>query len=228
LSRRTGTNCRVGDVATGEGISQAARDCDAIIHAASNPRGKAKARSTDIDGTRLLAALGIPVIYVSIVGVDRSPYSYYRTKLAGEQELIGSGTPWSVLRATQFHEFIDMLLSMSRAAGARLPWRTERSAPVYFPKDWRLGPVAADDVAGYLADMIDRGPTFQIEQFGGPQQLTSSQLAMRWVAARGGHFKRLPTAGRIAAAFKAGVTVPENPDAVGSMTWDEYLAKSSA
>lgn len=224
LSRRPGANLRVGDVATGEGLTQAVVGVDAIVHAASNPRGRAKARATDIEGTRRLAKFGIPLTFVSIVGVDQSPFHYYRTKYEAEQFLAESEAAWSIVRSTQFHEFLDYLLNSSRSLGSRVPWRSPADATVLVPSDWSVGSVSAWDVAEYLADVVERGPTFVIDQVGGPQRMTTRELADQWVGVRGGRVRALPTFGRLAASFKAGVTVPQNPDHVGAMTWSEYLS----
>jgi uncharacterized protein YbjT (DUF2867 family) len=69
----------------------------------------------DVEGTgRLLEAArgaGRPhVVHVSIVGIDRVPTQYHRSKLAAERAVIRSGLPWTVLRATQFHPFVLQLL----------------------------------------------------------------------------------------------------------------------
>jgi uncharacterized protein YbjT (DUF2867 family) len=80
---------------------------DAIVHCASDP---SKARQTEIGGTEnllLAARADVPhVVYVSIVGVDRNPISYYQAKLAAERVIESSLLPWTILRATQFHEFL--------------------------------------------------------------------------------------------------------------------------
>lgn len=218
---------RVADVATGEGLAQAVSGVDAIVHAASNPRGRAKARATDIEGTRRLAKFGIPLTFVSIVGVDKSPFHYYRTKHEAEQLLTESDAAWSIVRSTQFHEFLDFLLSASRSVGARVPWHSQSDASVLVPDDWNVGPVGAGDVAAYLVDVVERGPTFGIDQVGGPQRMTTRELALQWTGVRGGRVRAIPTFGRLAASFKAGVTVPNNPDHVGVTTWSEYLTGSA-
>ena len=61
------------------------------------------------------AALGAGsphLVFVSIVGVDRVPLGYYRRKLADEQLISTSGLPWTVLRATQFHDVVAALLGI--------------------------------------------------------------------------------------------------------------------
>ncbi len=71
------------------------------------------------------------LIYVSIVGVDVNPYGYYRAKFAAEQVFLGSGLPVTVVRATQFHSFVDDMLRMARR-GPVLP----------VPSGWQFAPVA--------------------------------------------------------------------------------------
>src|SRR5690606_25671592 len=84
------------------------RHVTTIIHCASNPRN---ADMVDIQGTEhLLRAVDKPalqhMIYVSIAGVDRSPYPYYKAKYEVEKMIMASGVPWSVVRATQFHDLV--------------------------------------------------------------------------------------------------------------------------
>src|ERR671912_1398770 len=102
-SRRTGF-----DLATGEGVREVLADADVVVHAATN----ARFRKVDLDGTRriirILQERSQPphLIYVSIVGVDRSPFPYYRAKYACELVLERSGLPVTVVRATQFHTLL--------------------------------------------------------------------------------------------------------------------------
>ena len=105
-----------GDLKTGEGIERAVGGMDVIVHAASATGNPLLGRSTDVGGTRrLLAAARVAgirhVVFISIVGVDRVAYPYYRTKLAAEKVVRDGGVPWSILRATQFHGFDDYLLT---------------------------------------------------------------------------------------------------------------------
>ena len=102
-SRRTGF-----DLATGEGVREVLADADVVVHAATNGRF----RKVDLDGTRriirILQERSSPphLIYVSIVGVDRSPFPYYRAKYACELVLERSGLPVTVVRVTQFHTLV--------------------------------------------------------------------------------------------------------------------------
>lgn len=70
---------------------------------------------------------GPHLVYTSIVGVDRVPFSYYKSKLATEQLIAASELPWTLLRATQFHNLIfSMCAALARPAGCRT-WPDPRS-----------------------------------------------------------------------------------------------------
>ncbi len=83
-----------------------------VVHAASNPRRRAK--ETEIEGARQVAAAardaGAHVLYVCIVGVDRHRYGYYRAKHAAERPSPTSGARWTIPRATQFHDLLHRAL----------------------------------------------------------------------------------------------------------------------
>lgn len=209
------------DAATGEGVQAAVAGVDAVIHAASDPR---RAEAVDVGGTRTLMdaarAAGVShLVYVSIVGVDRIPYSYYRRKLEAEEIVAGSGVPWSILRATQFHPFLEMLLR----AAARVP------LVIPLPTDFRFQSVDPAEVANRLVRSIAEGPGGRLRDFGGPQVLTLGEAAGNWRAERGIR-KRvvpLPLPGRTAAAFRMGLnTAPDGEP--GQVGWREWLRAHGA
>lgn len=108
------------DLIEGSGIEAAMADADVLIHAATAPQGDTEA--VDVEGTKRLldaaADAGVSnFLYVSIVGVDEIPFSYYQHKLAAEEAVEASPVPSTIVRATQFHSFVDELLS----GVARLP-----------------------------------------------------------------------------------------------------------
>lgn len=221
LSRQVGAGTHLGDLTTGGGVVAAAEGADLVVHAASDSRrfGRADDRQTEA----LLAAVRSAgavrhLLYVSIVGVDAIPFGYYRRKLACERLVAGSGVPWTVFRATQFHELVAELL---RRAG-KLP-----VAPL--PLDFQFQPVAALEVATRIADLLDAGPGGRAPDFGGPEVRTLGQLAWMWRAARGRPRRivnlRLP--GRVARGFRRGDnTCPEHAD--GSLPWAESIARAKA
>jgi uncharacterized protein YbjT (DUF2867 family) len=106
------------DLTTGAGLERAVEGTSAVIHCASDPRRP----KHDVEGTaRLIEVVrrgGVShLVYISIVGVDRVPVGYYRAKLRVERLVEDSGLPWTILRATQFH---DLVLGVLRRL-ARLP-----------------------------------------------------------------------------------------------------------
>ena len=150
LSRRprpTGTPTAVdwvsGELVSGRGLAAAVADVAVIVHCASNPHRP----RVDIDGTRNLVeaarAAGIwHLVDISIVGVDRVPYRYYQAKLQAERLVQASGLPWTILRATQFHQLV---LLVARDL-ARLP-----VVPV--PAATSFQPIDAAEVADRLAGL---------------------------------------------------------------------------
>src|SRR5262245_19822334 len=91
------------------GIAEAARGADAIVHCATRPFGGG---AVDVGGTRALLdasrAAGIQhFVFISIVGIERIPFSYYWNKVKAEAAIERGGVPFTILRATQFHELFD-------------------------------------------------------------------------------------------------------------------------
>src|SRR5688572_27988790 len=112
LSRRPGEGRSRGDleVPNDPGVAAAVAGVDAIVHCATGTDWRQPLR--DVRQTsNLLAAIGDArphLIYISIVGVDRVRLGYYRAKHLNERLIATSGPPWTVLRATQFHELLLM------------------------------------------------------------------------------------------------------------------------
>src|SRR5437870_878421 len=104
-----------GDLKTGAGLTKALAGMEAVVHAASATRQPMALRATDVRGTRRLLELarnaGIGhVVYVSIVGIEGVSYPYYWIKMAAETLVREDMVPWSILRATQFHSFMELTL----------------------------------------------------------------------------------------------------------------------
>jgi uncharacterized protein YbjT (DUF2867 family) len=159
------------------------------------------------------------LIYVSIVGVDRIPFRYYECKLEAERLIAESGVPFSILRATQFHSFVALLLNEA----SRYPF----IMPI--PSGFFVQSVAIEEVAARLCRAVDEGPNGMLRDFGGPEVLPIEEAATAWI----GHGRRnwalravpiyLP--GKIAAAFRAGYnTCPDGER--GTETWREWLKRS--
>lgn len=211
----------VGDLLGEQSLGAAFEGVDTVIHAAS-PRGR-KLVETTLRGTARVIeaarAAGVGhVVLISIVGVDRlRGFPYYRAKLAEEELLATSGVPFSVLRATQFHQLLAMLF------GAARPVRL-----VPYPAGALLQPVDPAEVAGPLADLVPAGPSGRVPDVGGPEIRPAGEYAAQWRAARGGLGLPLPVPGRrIGPALRGGaLTTPARR--VGTTTFAQWLARDDA
>lgn len=213
----TGTAAVVGDLRTGDGLANALRDVDVIAHCASSPFRKT--HQTDVEGTRRLAAAAsagtgaLPhLVYVSIVGVDRIPLSYYRQKFAAEKVVTESGLPWTILRATQFHQLLDYMFS-------RMP------VALFAFRGVRFQVLDAAECATRMAGLVGAPPAGRVADMGGPAARPMVELAREYRRARG--WRRpviaVPAPGKAGRAFKAGDNLaPDHPD--GTVTWEQWLA----
>ncbi|MCA1688303.1 MAG: NAD(P)H-binding protein [Actinobacteria bacterium] len=206
-----------GDLSTGENLEAAVREVSTIVHCATDPF---KMRQTDVGGTELLlqeaARAGVShFVFISIVGVDRNPYfPYYRVKLDAEHVVERSTVPWTILRATQFHE---LLLGPVRFLD-RMP------VVLPIPRGFRLQPMDAGEAADRLAELSLSEPAGRVPDAGGPEVLTSAELARAYLEAAGRKKRlvELPLPGKAARAFREGAQVC--PDrAYGRIRWEEFL-----
>ena len=203
------------DLLNGDGIEEAVKSSEVIIHAASDAT---KPQKVDVEGSaRLLAAaerLRVEhLIYASIVGVDQHPLKYYRAKLAVEHEIEASSVPFSILRATQFHQLVK------RFADA------QRMLPVMFgPRGVRFQVIDAAAVAAGIVDLVESGPRGRVQDLGGPEALPLKGLMRDYLRATG---RRRPVIGfrmpgASGKAFRKGLNLSPHRN-VGSMTWREYV-----
>jgi uncharacterized protein YbjT (DUF2867 family) len=210
----------VGDLADGAGLAAALDGVAVVVHCASDTKSAGK---TDEAGTRNLidaarAGGARPhIVYVSIVGIDLVPFRYYRAKLAVERLLEESGLPYSVLRATQFH---DLVLAVAQQA-ARLP-----VVPV--PSGVLVQPVEAGEVADRMAELALGEPVGRAPDFGGPQVWTAVD-AVRAVLRASGRRRpvvSVPLPGRMIAALRAGGLLVRDAEggAQGRHGFGEFLA----
>ncbi|MBT0993427.1 NAD(P)H-binding protein [Cellulomonas sp. DKR-3] len=226
LSRRPATDDApgigrvVGDLTTGAGLDTALAGVAAVIHCASEPG--TPARDVEAAGRLLIAAraAGTPhLVFISIVGVDAIPYSYYRAKLEVEGLVEAGGVPWTTLRATQFHQFVPRLLDRMTVAGLTV-----------LPGGTSVQPVEVREVAARLVDLVAAGPSGRVEDLAGPQVL-SAREAYRIVAAAQGRRPRsvsVPLPGKAFAAVRAGHHLAPPDHATGRVTLAEALADEAA
>lgn len=200
------------DLSTGEGLVKAIDGSHVVVHLASNARSP---EDTDIAGTvRLLEAIGGQhVIYMSIVGVDRHPFGYYQAKYRAEQLIADSGHPHTILRATQFHSFLEFILS-----------KLCRRRMAIVPSGFVFQPIDINEVAAELARLVEEQPAGLQPDLAGPEVLSAEYLARTFMEARGREapLMKIPVPGAAGRAFREGVHT--NPDrAVGTVGWSDYL-----
>jgi uncharacterized protein YbjT (DUF2867 family) len=213
LSRRTGPGLTTGDLLTGAGLPEALDGVGTVVHLATGPRGKG-----DVDAARALvravADAGVGhLVVISIVGIDENPLPFYRDKLAIERVVRESGVPYSLLRATQFHELVEGLLTAQRV----LPVLAAPAVP--------LQPIAVRDIAGRLVELAGSAPAGRVGDIGGPQQLGVPDLARIWARATGDRRRVVPVRlpGRVFAALRAGSALVPGPP-YGTTTFAQHLA----
>lgn len=160
------------DLATGAGVDRAVSGVGTIVHCATDV---VRHKAVDEEGTKRLLATaeeaGVAhLVYVSIVGVDTVSYAYYKSKLETEQIVGASEVPSTILRTTQFHDFVLAIAQQF----ARPPL-------VVVPR-LRVQPVDVRDVAERLADLVDAGPSGRVDDLGGPAVYRGEALLRRYLA----------------------------------------------
>ena len=199
----------VGDVQSGAGLDAAVDGVDTIVHC-------------HFPAEHLVAAAkraGTPhLVYVSIVGIDRVPFALYRRMLANERLIAESGLPWTVQRATQFHDLIAFLLRM-----------LAKPPVMALPSGQRFQPVDVRDVGERLAALALAEPIGRAPDFGGPQARTLDDLARSYLTIVG---KRRPIVpirlpGKVSGGIRAGgLLAPEH--SAGTITFEQYLGEQVA
>jgi uncharacterized protein YbjT (DUF2867 family)/nitrite reductase/ring-hydroxylating ferredoxin subunit len=218
-SRRTGV-----DVLTGAGLEEALRGAAVVVDASNAPSFDGPAATAFFTSAtrRLLAAeafagVGHHVL-LSVAGAGTvSESGYLRAKAAQEQSIVASGRPYSILRATQFFEFLDAI------ADAATRGRSVHVPPVH------VQPVAADDVARVLARIATGPPLMRAIELGGPEPFYLDALVQRVLGARGD--PRIVTLDRGAAYFGAPVgdrSLLAGAEAeLGRIRFEEWLARDT-
>lgn len=211
LSRSGGQDLTTGDLLTGVGISHAFGGAKIVVHLATGKRDIDQATAA-ISAAR--AAKISHFVLISIVGIDDIPLGYYKGKLRIEAELKDSGVQHTILRATQFHQFVDNLLS-----GARF-------SPVVLAPKFSFQPISTAEVAGRITELAGSEPAGRVSDIGGPEQRTALDLAVAVKSATSSRRPILSLAlpGKTFAGFAAGHNlVPGTP--YGKKTFEEYLTE---
>ena len=169
------------DVLTGAGLDDALAGADALVDVLNSPSFEAgpvmeffTTSATNLVEAARRAAVG-HYVALSIVGVDGLADSgYFRAKVAQETIITQSGLPYSIVRATQFTEFVDAITeSLTVGNEVRVP-------------DALIQPIPADEVAAGVARATAGAPRNGIVNLGGPRKITFEQMARDALARRGG------------------------------------------
>ncbi|WP_446217992.1 SDR family oxidoreductase [Micromonospora sp. IBHARD004] len=203
-----------GDLLTGAGVESAVAGTETVLHLAGGPKG-------DDEATRNLvrAASRAEVrhlVYISVIGADRVPLSWLRSKLDAERAIADSGLPWTTLRAAQFH---GLVLTMMQKM-AKLP-----VIPV--PGGLRLQPVDARDVAARLVELTLDKPAGLVPDLAGPRVYGMAELARGYLRARGKRRPMMPVRmpGKAGRAYRAGENLTLDGADLGARTWEDFLAE---
>jgi len=151
------------DLVTGAGLDAALTDVDAVIDVASIETLKAAEAIeffTAATGNLVSAAADAGVAHIvllSIVGIDRIPYDYYAGKVAQEKVIEASRVPWTIQRATQFHEFAAQMFASAKVG------------PLHVAPNARTQPIAAREVGERLADLAVGAPQGRVPDLAGPR-----------------------------------------------------------
>jgi uncharacterized protein YbjT (DUF2867 family) len=206
------------DLVSGRGLAAALAGC-AVVVDASNASAPKRAAQVLVAGSRHLLAAGERAgathhVGISIVGCERIPVGYYRVKTEQEQVIERGPMPWSIVRATQFHELADMALT---AAGK---WRV---LPI---PAMRLQTVAAAEVARVVADVAEGEPDRGRIQIAGPQVTTAAELARTWksISGRRALSVPVPVPGKLGRELRAGALTAPQADVIGSQTFADWLS----
>ncbi|GAA1310387.1 NAD(P)H-binding protein [Streptomyces sanglieri] len=183
------------DVISGRGLDEAVAGADVVVNLTNSPTfDEASPAFFRASMDNLLAASGKGgvghFVILSIVGTDRVPeLDYYRAKALQEDILAAGPIPYSIVRATQFMEFIDAVLS----------WTTDGDT-VRLPAT-PIQPIAAGDVADAVAEVAAGAPLNGIRNIGGPEVFDLDELGRITLSHKGDGRTVVtdPTAGMFAA-----------------------------
>jgi uncharacterized protein YbjT (DUF2867 family) len=210
---------------TGEGLKGAMAGAQVVIDLANSPsfEDRAVLEFFETSGRNLLAAEAAAGVRhhvaLSIVGTDRTPDNgYFRAKVAQEKLIEASGIPYTIIRATQFLEFLGTIAATS--ADGNLV----RLSPGLFQ------PIAADDVAAIVADVALAAPRSGIVDIAGPERAPFNEIVARYLKAVGDPREVVidPEARYWGGRVEERSLVPLGEARLGRIGFDEWFRRSRA
>src|SRR5205807_3397576 len=212
------------DTITGEGLKEALAGAQVVIDLANSPsfEDKAVLEFFETSGRNLLAAEAAAGVRhhvaLSIVGTDRSDNGYFRAKVAQEKLIETAGIPYTIIRSTQFMEFLRGIAD-SGAEG-----NVVRISPGLFQ------PIAADDVAAIVAEVALGAPRNDLVEIAGPERAPFNEIIARYLKAVGDPrgVVRDPEARYWGGRVEERSLVPLGEARLGRIGFDEWLRRSRA
>jgi uncharacterized protein YbjT (DUF2867 family) len=210
---------------TGQGLKEAMAGTQVVIDLANSPsfEDRAVLEFFETSGRNLLAAEAAAGVRhhvaLSIVGIDRTPDNgYFRAKVAQEKLIEKSGIPYTIIRSTQFLEFLRAIADSSAAGGI------VRLSPGLFQ------PIAADDIAVIVADVALAAPRSGIVEIAGPERAPFSEIIARYLKAVGDPRQVVsdPEARYFGGLVEERSLVPLGEARLGRIGFDEWLRRSQA
>jgi len=213
-SRSTGVNA-----VTGEGLAEALRGADVVVDVSNSPSfADDEVMQFFSASTRNLLAAEADAgvkhhVALSVVGADRLPDSgYMRAKVAQENLIKSSSVPYTVLRATQFFEFLGAIAYGSTVGDIiRLP-----TAP--------MQPIAADEVTAALAEIATGSPENQMLELAGPESLSIAEFIKKFLTSSGDQRTVIadPNANYFGAKLNSRGLNPDDSPKLGRLTFSEW------
>jgi uncharacterized protein YbjT (DUF2867 family) len=210
---------------TGAGLKEAMAGAQVVIDLANSPsfEDKAVMEFFETSGRNLFAAetaAGVRHhVALSIVGTDRTPDNgYFRAKVAQEKLVVASGIPYTIIRSTQFMEFLPAIANTSADGNVvRLP-------PGLFQ------PIAADDVAANVAEVARAAPRNGIVEIAGPERAPFNEIVARYLKAVGDKREVVsdPEARYWGGRVEERSLVPLGEVRLGRIHLDEWMRRSQA
>jgi uncharacterized protein YbjT (DUF2867 family) len=176
----------------------------------------------ETSGRNLLAAEAAAGVQhhvaLSIVGDDRSDNGYFRAKIAQERLIESSSIPYTIIRSTQFLEFLGAI------AASRAVENMVRISPGLFQ------PIAADDVAAIVANVALATPRNGIVEIAGPERAPFNEIVARYLKAVGDPRKVVsdPEARYFGSRVEERSLVPLGEARLGRIGFDDWLCRSQA
>lgn len=215
LSRASGVDLR-----TGAGLADRLAGIEVVIDVLSVATTSASV-STEFFSTTTRTLLDAEAtagvshhLALSIVAIDRAPEAYYAGKAAQERLVVSDAVPWTILRATQFHEFAAQIYERAKIG------------PLHIAPNMRTQPIAAAEVAAHLVDLAEAPPAGRVADLAGPREESLPDMIRAYARARGRRawIPAINLPGAFGKAQRDGSLLP-GPEAIrGRQTFAEWVA----